>query len=122
MTKKCVKWMLPVVLATCLFAAKSPAWAQDEGALHNVFRHIVAIPYALLGSLKGPDPIVCSQNNVPCPSISYNIMPPYIAVAPTAIVQTAPSYVTYNAISVQKPMQAECPPNAYIYDPIPFRR
>ena len=96
--------------------------AAQEGAVHKFFRGLMAIPKAIVGSFDGPGACVpgvqICQSGVAVP---YTVITtqPYLAVAPTAVVQQEPEYVTYNAL-VTVNGAAQPAPNAYIYDPVPF--
>ncbi|OEU76369.1 MAG: hypothetical protein BA864_00020 [Desulfuromonadales bacterium C00003093] len=117
-----------LVLSLCLLG-NGKAWAQREGALHAAFKHVIAIPYALLGSFLGPgnQPCGASSSLTTCcnPNISTVITTPalsaYSGVSPTAYITTQPAYVTYNLVRVTEPAQPAVEPNVYVYDPLPFQ-
>ena len=108
-----------VVAAVLLFTG---AAAAQEGAIHQFFRGLMAIPKAIVNSFDGPSPCipgyqVCQGAElVPYTTI---VSQPYLAVTPTAIIGQQPEYVTYNAV-VTVNGAAQPQPNAYLYRPVPF--
>jgi len=111
-----------VMLLSVLLLWGSVASAQ-EGAMHKFFRGLMAIPRALVGSFNGPSG--CGEGcfygqAAEIPQYTVITTQPYCGVAPTAVIQKDPEYVTYNAVvNVNNAAQA-VPPNAYVYDPVPF--
>ncbi len=95
----------------------------QEGAMHKFFRGVMAIPRALVGSFDGPSG--CGEGcfygqAAGVPLYTVVTTQPYCGVAPTAVIQKDPEYVTYNAVvNVNNAVQA-VPPNSYVYDPVPF--
>ncbi len=120
-----------MAFAVCLVPVKG-ALAQ-EGAFHAALRHLVAIPYALLGGFLGPgcEPsgttgdFDCGQSRQCNPGMAVAPAPnPYIAVMPAAETETQHGYVTYTLIYEKKESSQEetsAPaPTVFYHSPLPF--
>ncbi len=109
-----------LAVLVCLWTGVASA---QEGSLHKVFRYVVAIPRALLDSLNGPGTYGTygtMVNGGTVPPYTIVTSQPYSAVAPTAVIQMDPAYVTYNAVVTVNNAGQSLPPNSYVYDPVPF--
>jgi hypothetical protein len=118
-----------LVIGFCLLGAGNVA-AQQEGPIHAAFRHLIAIPYALFGSLLGPGCPSGGGGRYYCAgNCQYEpvcgVLPsyqPYTATVPSARAGTAPAYVTYNLVSTTEPDSTSDEPCSFIYGPLPFSR
>ncbi len=112
-----------------LFSACPAAYAQ-EGAFHAALRHLVAIPYALLGGMLGPGcrPVdttgdfVCDsqESNNRCVA-TFTGANPYREVAPAVVMDSRrPEYITYSLIREAPVKQDEDNPPVTYDSPLPF--
>ncbi len=119
-----------VILSGIFLLTACPANAQ-EGAFHAAFRHLVAIPYALLGGVLGPGcrPVGttgdfdCRGQGTCNPGVT--VLPgsdPYRAVAPSVAVEPRqPAYITYTLIYQKPEKEKENTLPTVVYDsPLPF--
>jgi hypothetical protein len=129
MARKVKVVVCTLVIVCCVLAAGNVP-AQQEGPIHAAFRHLIAIPYALFGSLRGPGCLSCEEPRYYCAGNCryepvYGALPfyqPYTATVPSARVGTAPAYVTYNLVSITEPEPAADEACSIIYEPLPFSR
>ncbi len=109
--------------------------AQEEGAFHAALRHLVAIPYCLLGGLLGPgcDPagrtgeFTCRGTDGSGPGRLVTTAPnPYVAVLPSVTAEEGPGYVTYTLIYEREKGRTErvnrsTGPVVMYHSPLPFK-
>ncbi len=114
--------MAGIVVAAVLLSS-GVSMAQEGGAMYQFFKGVMAIPKAIIGSFRGPrkpSPAVevCAINGMD-PGQTLLATQPYLAVAPTAVIEQQPEYVTYNAV-ITVNGAAQPAPNGYVYGPVPF--
>ncbi len=126
---KGTKVFFPVIILCSLLLFPGVSIGQEEGALHTAFRHLVAIPYALLGSLLGPG---CDKPGRSCefvygprPPLRQPSPGPYVAVVPYEEIDTGEcekGYVTYTLVYPKQGYEKkDCGIRAVTYDaPLPF--
>ncbi len=134
-----IKMVIPLLFAAAVAisaAAPGRALAQEpgEGVLHNLARAVLAVPKAVVRSMKGGTQSNSSSYGygsaygVSYPQ-GYGTVPagtvrvPEEAVAPTVELRKMPRYITYNMV-IERPVPPETGQEmpVIISGPLPFER